>query len=190
MKMKLQDFAQECGVTDRAIQKHIQKHEDALRGHFERHGPNGTWLDDFAQDYIKGLMVQRPLTVVSDTRLTLENEELRQKMALRDEKIAAQDEFINKLQAEIARLNNTVGRLQATEETHKLLSEASQAEAERANQRAERSHQEAVESREKADKETARANALEVELTRQRARENALMNRGLLARILNSEVAE
>ena len=42
--IKLQDFAKECGVTDRAIQKHLVKYADELNGLYERKGPNGTCL--------------------------------------------------------------------------------------------------------------------------------------------------
>lgn len=80
--IKLQDFARECGVTDRMIQKHLKNHEKELSGHFERRGKNGTWLDEHAQSYIRGLMVQQPV-VVGDVeqlrereRLKAENDEL------------------------------------------------------------------------------------------------------------------
>lgn len=181
MKMKLQDFAVECGVTDRAIQKHIQKHEEALQGHFERRGPNGTWLDDFAQEYIRALMVRPAPTVISDARLVQENRELQETVASQAAIIAEKDQLISRLLDENARLHSSVGRLEGSEATHKLLTESAQAQAERA-------HQEAKEAREKHEKEVARANALEVALARQEAREEALMNRGLWDRIRNTEV--
>lgn len=96
---KLQDFATECGVTDRAIQKHLKKHEEALVGHFERKGPNGTWLDEFAQDYIRGLMIQQPV-IVGDVfqqqeidRLKAEND------ALKDRLLAIQDRLLDTQEA-------------------------------------------------------------------------------------------
>lgn len=181
MKMKLQDFATECGVTDRAIQKHIQKHEEALQGHFERRGPNGTWLDDFAQEYIRNLMVRPAPTVISDARLVQENRELQETVASQAAIIEDKDRLISRLLEENARLHASVGRLEGSEATHKLLTESAQAQAERA-------HQEAKEAREKHEKEVARANALEVALARQEAREEALMNRGLWDRIRNTEV--
>ena len=52
--IKLSDFARDCGVTDRAVQKHLKKLETELEGHFERRGPQGgTWLDELAQEKIR-----------------------------------------------------------------------------------------------------------------------------------------
>jgi len=61
--IKLQDFAKQYGVTDRAIQKHLKKHEKELEGHFDKRGPNGTWLDEYACDFIRGLMKQQPMVI-------------------------------------------------------------------------------------------------------------------------------
>ena len=181
MMIKLQDFAKECGVTDRAIQKHIQKHEEALEGHFERRGVNGTWLDDYAQEYIRSLMVQSPPAVVTDSRLARENEDLQKQLTQKDARIEAQQELIERLLAENGRLQSTVGRLEGSEAAHKLLTDNAQAQAAGALQ-------EAKEARERCNAETARANALEVELVQQRAREDALMRRGLWDRIRNTEI--
>ena len=74
--IKLQDFAKECGVTDRAIQKHLVKYADELNGLYERKGPNGTWLSDAACDILRSKMKQQPI-VVSDWSLALQAEELK-----------------------------------------------------------------------------------------------------------------
>jgi DNA repair exonuclease SbcCD ATPase subunit len=73
---KLQDFAKECGVTDRAIQKHLVKYADELNGLYERKGPNGTWLSDAACDILRSKMKQQPI-VVSDGSLARQAEELK-----------------------------------------------------------------------------------------------------------------
>lgn len=181
MEMKLKDFATECGKSERQIQKHLKNHEEELEGHFERKGPNGTWLDDYAQDYIRKLLVGPPPTVISDARLVQENLELQETVASQAAIIEEKDRLINRLLEENARLNASVGRLEGSEAAHKLLAESAQAQADRA-------HQETREAREKHEKEVARANALEVALARQEAREEALMNRGLWDRIRNTEV--
>lgn len=67
--IKLQDFAAQYKVTDRAIQKHLKKHEKELEGHFERKGPNGTWLDEYACDYIKEMMRIQTVVVSDDSEL-------------------------------------------------------------------------------------------------------------------------
>lgn len=121
MMVKLQDFAKECGVTDRTIQKHVQKHEEALEGHFERRGPNGTWLDEYAQDFIRGLMIQPATPVIGDARTVRENEELRQALLEKDAKIQAQKEFIDRLLAENGRLQGNTARLEASEQAKALL---------------------------------------------------------------------
>ena len=74
--IKLQDFANQCGVTDRAIQKHLKNHEKELEGHFSRRGPNGTWLDEYAQDYIRQFMKIAPI-VINDKSLVDENADLK-----------------------------------------------------------------------------------------------------------------
>ena len=74
--IKLQDFAKECGVTDRAIQKHLVKYADELNGLYERKGPNGTWLSDAACDILRSKMKQQPI-VVSDGSLARQAEKLK-----------------------------------------------------------------------------------------------------------------
>lgn len=74
--IKLQDFAKGCGVTDRAIQKHLVKYADELNGLYERKGPNGTWLSDAACDILRSKMKQQPI-VVSDGSLARQAEELK-----------------------------------------------------------------------------------------------------------------
>lgn len=101
--IKLQDFARDCGVTDRAIQKHLKKHEKALEGHFHRRGPNGTWLDETAQDYIRSLMKEAPV-VVADSVLQREKEELQAKYSAALEQIIVLERQNNQLQLENARI--------------------------------------------------------------------------------------
>lgn len=64
--IKLQDFARDCGVTDRQIQRQLKKYEAELEGHFERKGSNGTWLDDVACELIRSRMKQQPTVVYQD----------------------------------------------------------------------------------------------------------------------------
>lgn len=71
--IKLQDFARQCGVTDRAIQKHLKKYESELTGLFERKGPNGTWLSDEACQILRSKMKEAPLLVDHEARQTNNN---------------------------------------------------------------------------------------------------------------------
>lgn len=87
--LKLQEFAKQCGVTDRAIQKHLKKHEEELEGHFFRNGPNGTWLDETAQEYIRNLMIQKPISEIVDDRLQKKISELEEDLKRKEQYIMA-----------------------------------------------------------------------------------------------------
>lgn len=73
--IKVQDFARECGVTDRAIHKHLKTYAAELNGLYERRGPNGTWLTEAACDILRGKLRQQPL-VMGDADLVARNAEL------------------------------------------------------------------------------------------------------------------
>lgn len=62
--IKLQDFARQQGVTDRAIQKHLKNYAEELEGLYERKGPNGTWLTDEACEILRSKMKQAPITII------------------------------------------------------------------------------------------------------------------------------
>lgn len=85
--IKLQDFARQHGVTDRAIQKHLKKYETELEGLFERRGSNGTWLTDEACSFLLGKMKVNPVVVLEGEsqaeveRLKEEIEALKQEIA-------------------------------------------------------------------------------------------------------------
>jgi AcrR family transcriptional regulator len=95
--MKVTELARQLGVSDRTIYKHLQKVEQDLEGHIQRHGVKGTWLDDTAQAAIKSRVVPAlPPVVISDSAVSVENERLRQKVEqLQDEVIT-----LRKLDAE------------------------------------------------------------------------------------------
>ena len=112
--IKLQDFARECGVTDRAIQKHLKNHEAKLEGHFERRGKNGTWLDETAQSYIKSLMIQQPI-VIGDSN------QLQKIYELRDENDSLKDNLLE-ARKQIIELTNKTNKLELEKKDlqHKL----------------------------------------------------------------------
>lgn len=90
--IKLQEFAKMQGVTDRAVQKHLKKHEKALEGHFQRLGPNGTYLDDFACEFIRERMLKAPIVI---SEASEENEALRREIdSLQKDIIALQKDVI------------------------------------------------------------------------------------------------
>lgn len=171
--VKLGDFARECGVTDRAIQKHIKTLADKLDGHYERRGPNGTWLDEVAMDMIRGRMVTPPPPVVSDGRLTEENEKLRRAlMELQTKYIAMQEKMIEQ------------AALVAEAEMGKRLLQAAQADRDQKDQelqaervRAEQAVMEAKEAQEKAAEARAQAEAAAAALEAEKSRRLTLKER-------------
>ena len=122
--VKLQDFAKQNGVTDRAIQKHLKKHENELQGHFWRKGPNGTWLDEFAQVYIKNLMREQPIVVFEhDEKMEMLEEQNKMLLEALNE---AKDRIIvlQEQNSELAIKNEKIALLEADNESKdKLLAE-------------------------------------------------------------------
>lgn len=151
--IKLQDFARECGVTDRAIQKHLKKHEQELAGHFQRMGPNGTWIDDDAQEFIRNLMVKKSVAV-TDRQTLRELEQLKAKIVLLEERIERKDILIENLQ-------------QTRDEKQKLL-DAAERKLLESEEQAQKKIEEAVKTAEDKLK-------LEIEV-QQREAENKLKN--------------
>ena len=94
--IKLQDFARERGVTDRQIQRLLQKYASELEGLFQRKGPNGTWLSEEACEILRSKMKSNPVSEVVDTR---EVDELKKKLAEAEEKIKSKEQYIVALEA-------------------------------------------------------------------------------------------
>lgn len=139
----LRDFATENGVTVRAVQKHITKYADELEGHLTRYGaPRGTYLDEYAQEFIAGHFVKDPIAVI-DNSLSDENERLKAELEAANKRIIALLEERTAL---------TERALQA--EAHKAIAEASQQDHERrtaeAETRAQRLEEELVAANERA----------------------------------------
>ena len=78
--IKLQDFAAMQGVSDRQINRLLQKYAAELEGLFERRGHNGTWLTDEACKILRSKMKSAPV-VVADTTAQDEIDELRRQLA-------------------------------------------------------------------------------------------------------------
>ena len=50
--VRLTDFAEQNRVAVRTVQLHVQMNADELAEHIERRGKNGTWLDDYAVNFL------------------------------------------------------------------------------------------------------------------------------------------
>lgn len=188
--IKLQDFARECGVTDRAIQKHLKTYADELDGLYERKGPNGTWLSDQACEILRSKMRQMPV-VVGDSETQRMVEELREEnRAVLKALNAAKDKIIEmqgaqaRLEAAEKETTMLTGLLQDRNAEIRTLTEEKAQEAARAKEadrRAEQAERREQEAQNRADRAEAERNA-------EKARNEALMRRGVLARLINREV--
>lgn len=89
--IKLQDFAKQQGVTDRAVQKHLNKYAEELEGLYQRKGPNGTWLTDEACEILRSKMKQAPVTIITPTEQ--EGDLLNQIRVLEQELYRTQKEY-------------------------------------------------------------------------------------------------
>ena len=89
--IKINDFAASKGVSVQAIYKHLRNHKEALEGHYEKKGKNGTWLDDFACDFISELMIKNAI-VVSESSDREEIERLKKKVEDLQERLANSNE--------------------------------------------------------------------------------------------------
>lgn len=98
--IKLQDFARQQGVTDRAVQKQLKKHEHELGGLYERKGPNGTWLSEEACDFLRRQMKAAPVALYDDSK-DREIEKLNLKIDELSERIHQKDILYAKLQEKV-----------------------------------------------------------------------------------------
>lgn len=99
--IKVQDFATKYGVTDRQVQRLLKKYEDEMAGHYERQGPNGTWIDETGERILRSKMRQAPI-VLHDSEvgqkiahLEQENESLKDKLILALEKVQEQQALLD-----------------------------------------------------------------------------------------------
>lgn len=176
--VKLVDFARDNGVTDRAIQKHIQKHEVDLLGHIDRQGNSGTWLDEFAQNYIRGLLLRQPIAVIKDNEdyrlLREENIELRGQLGKATEQILKLQDILTMQATEIADGRAAQKLLEASESRQSAL----QNELDRYRLDIDDTREEAKKASQEAQKSQSRAEAAETDLAR-------LKSRGFWDRIRN-----
>lgn len=52
MLVRLRDFAELHRISERTVQVHIKENYDLLKDHIDRRGKQGTWLDDFAVEFL------------------------------------------------------------------------------------------------------------------------------------------
>ncbi len=101
--IKLQDFARECGVTDRQIHRLLSKYEGEVTGHFERQGQNGTWLDEVACEILRSKMKKLP-PAVSDQQMNRDFQKLQDENKRLNEMLGAQGIMIGQMHQQIDEL--------------------------------------------------------------------------------------
>lgn len=52
MLVRLRDFAELHRISERTVQVHIKNNQEELAGHIDRRGKQGTWLDEFAVNFL------------------------------------------------------------------------------------------------------------------------------------------
>ncbi len=116
--IKLQDFARQQGVTDRAIQKHLKTYAAELEGLYQRKGPNGTWLTDEACEILRSKMKQAPVTVFDvDPRV----EKLEARVKELEEKLDEKDKMLTLSQQTVQEAQKQVNLLLEENRNVKLL---------------------------------------------------------------------
>lgn len=103
--IKLQDFAKECGVTDRQIQRLLKKYAEECKGHYERKGPGGTWLDKECQQILRSHMKVKEI-VLFDSEQQKRIKEL-------EERIERKDVIIERLQEREGEKDQRIKKLES-----------------------------------------------------------------------------
>lgn len=123
--IKLQDFARQQGVTDRAIQKHLKTYAAELDGLFQRKGPNGTWLTEEACEILRSKMKQAPVAVYEpDERIGKLEEKIKKledRLERKDVLLTAAQETAQKAQDRVLKLQEEADKVKLLEGAQKAL---------------------------------------------------------------------
>lgn len=109
--IKLQDFARQQGVTDRAIQKHLKKYATELEGHVERRGHNGTWLDDEGCSILQNKMKSKEI-VIYDTEKLDKIKQLEAKIERLEDRLEKKEQYIQVMELASAKKQNQIEYLE------------------------------------------------------------------------------
>ena len=77
--VKLNDFADECGVSVRTVQKKLtaDRYKSKLEGEFLRTGSDGTWLTEEGASFLRGTLKTKAVGFVSNERYEREIADLK-----------------------------------------------------------------------------------------------------------------
>lgn len=182
--VRLTDFAEQNRITARTVQLHIQSNAAELEGHIDRRGRNGTWLDDYAVNFLLGA-IQLPtkedvvVPTMKEAELMARVAEATKKWAEAERRAGENAEAAGKVmlleavnasqEAQISSLGIELG------ETREKLRGAEKEAQERYN--------EAMEAIRDLDDEKKKVEDLERKLAEAEAQNEALKRRGLFARM-------
>lgn len=190
--VRLTDFAEQNRITARTVQLHIQSNADELEGHIDRRGKKGTWLDDYAVNFLLGA-IQLPtkedvvVPTMREAELMAQVADVTKKWAEAERRAGVNAEAAGKVmlleavnasqEAQISSLGVELG------ETQEKLRGVEKEAQERYNEAMEAIRDLTDEQKKVADLEAALARA-EKERDDARAQTEALKRRGLFARML------
>ncbi len=181
--IRVREFAQNCGCTPQNIYGHLKTYAAELEGHtFQGKGRQGVLLDGYAQDFLRSVMYPKE---IADNALMDEINKLRAQllqMGVENTRLASQ---LAATEGERDRALLEAGQYHKALTASQEAEEARAAELQQAQDLCNEMGRQILENQEAAQ---AKAAQLQTELDAERAKNEALMGRGLLARIFNKGV--
>lgn len=188
--IRVREFAQNCGCTPQNIYGHLKTYAAELEGHtFQGKGRQGVLLDGYAQDFLRSVMYPKE---IADNALMDEINKLRAQllqMGVENTRLASQ---LATTEGERDRAVLEAGQFQ---KALTAAEEAKEAEVLKAEERAYEAEcmvtqlqAENLELINESGEKTRLTVQLQNELDAERAKNAALVNRGLFARIFNRGV--
>lgn len=175
MQMTLRDFAKENGVSYEAVRQQVKRYAADLEGHIHQQGRT-QYLDDVAITFLNSKRAQNPL-IVYDKDREEELQELRGKVSALQEKVIAAQELALASQGALMEAQAARLALEAAEAAQKAQEELLASKDEELA----RLQQELSEARQTA--QTAQGEAAAAKQAQE-----ALMSRGLWARLRNKVI--
>ena len=191
--IRVREFAQNCGCTPQNIYGHLKTYAAELEGHtFQGKGRQGVLLDGYAQDFLRSVMYPKE---IADNALMDEINKLRAQllqMGVENTRLASQ---LATTEGERDRAVLEAGQFQKALTASQEAEEAKAAELQQAHEdyrqaseALEKMRDEAHMRLQEAEAAQAREDELRVQLDAEKAKNAALVNRGLFARIFNKGV--
>lgn len=115
--MKIGEFAAKYGVTDRHARRLAAEHEADLVGHIEKKGNVGTWIDEYAEAYLRDLL-RNPLEILPAELEEADPAELQRELNDMTRRWAEAEKRASMADAAAARLEAAEQRVLLLEDVH------------------------------------------------------------------------